>query len=48
MNEELCEYCGESDCEGLTNCGCGEDMRCTKSLCRRCERQKEDDGYSSL
>ena len=43
MSEEECENCGEAGCEGLNNCSCGEDMRCTESLCRRCEGQKADD-----
>lgn len=42
-NENECRYCGNSQCDGLVNCECGEDMRCTESLCRRCKAQQRDD-----
>ncbi|MGO0307964.1 hypothetical protein ACTL6P_15430 [Endozoicomonas acroporae] len=37
--EDECYRCGSSYCDGLKNCECGEDMRCDKEFCYRCEQE---------
>jgi len=45
---EKCRYCGRTDCDSLGSCSrCGEDMKCTDTICNNCREQDaidNDDG----